>query len=139
MRCNRSKSSVMLLQPSKTYGSVKVIMNPADGNTVARGKSECPKCSGMVSTFITQISTVTVRRAVACVGRKSWFVDMRAPAAHVCGLGSCRDKHQRRAQNHNRHTIAHLGPPDDVDQEKTMLQSWQPSQQCCWSVPEKAR
>ena len=27
---------------------------------MARGKSECPRCSGMVSTFTTQISTVTV-------------------------------------------------------------------------------
>ena len=41
----------------KTHGSIKVIMNPAGGNIVARGKSECPKCSGMVRTFITQIST----------------------------------------------------------------------------------
>ena len=44
----------MLLQP------VKVIMNPAGGNIVARGKFEGPKCGGMVSTFINQISTVTV-------------------------------------------------------------------------------
>ena len=44
----------------ETYGSVKVIMNPADGNIVARGKSECPKRGGMVSTFIAKISTVTV-------------------------------------------------------------------------------
>ena len=39
---------------------IKIMMNPAGGNIVARGKSEGPKCSGMVSTFITQISTVTV-------------------------------------------------------------------------------
>ena len=44
----------------KTHGSVKVMMNPAGCNIVARSESECPKCSGMVSTFITQISTVTV-------------------------------------------------------------------------------
>ena len=44
----------------KTHGSVKMIVNPAGGNIVARGKSECPKRSGMVSTFISQISTVTV-------------------------------------------------------------------------------
>ena len=50
----------MLLQPLKTHGSVKVMTNPAGGNVVAGGKSECPKCNGMVSTFITQISTETV-------------------------------------------------------------------------------
>ena len=47
----------------RTHGTVKVKKKkkkPAGGNIVARGKSECPKCSGMVSTFITQISTVTV-------------------------------------------------------------------------------
>ena len=44
----------------KTHGSVKVIANPAGGNIAARGKSECPKRSGVVSTFITQISIVTV-------------------------------------------------------------------------------
>ena len=43
----------------KSRRSIKVIMNPAGGNIVARGKSECHKCSGMVSTFITQISTGT--------------------------------------------------------------------------------
>ena len=44
----------------RTHGSVKVIINPAGGNIVARGKSEGPKCGGMVSTFITQIPSVTV-------------------------------------------------------------------------------
>ena len=34
-------------------------MNPAGDSIVTRCKSEGPKCSGMVSTFITQISTVT--------------------------------------------------------------------------------
>ena len=44
----------------KTHGRTKVMMNPAGGNIVARDKSESPKCGGMVSTFITQISTMTV-------------------------------------------------------------------------------
>ena len=44
----------------KTHGSVKVIMNLAGGNIVARGESECAKCSGMVSTFVTMISNVTI-------------------------------------------------------------------------------
>ena len=44
----------------KTHGCVKVIMNPSGGNIMARGKAECPKCGGMVSTFITQIPSVTV-------------------------------------------------------------------------------
>ena len=39
--------------------SSTVIMNTAGGNIVARCKSEGPKCSGIVSSFITQISTVT--------------------------------------------------------------------------------
>ena len=42
------------------HGCVKVLMNPAGGNVVVRGKAERPKCSGMVSTFRTQISTMTV-------------------------------------------------------------------------------
>ena len=44
----------------KTRGCIKVLVNPAGGNVMVRGKAEGPKCSGMVSTFITQISTVTV-------------------------------------------------------------------------------
>ena len=39
---------------------IKIMMSPTSGNVVARGKSECPKSSSMVSTFITQIPTVTV-------------------------------------------------------------------------------
>ena len=49
----------MLLQPSK-HKSDKVMMNPACGNVMTRGESECAFCSGMVSTFVTQISTVTI-------------------------------------------------------------------------------
>ena len=63
MRCNRSKTSVMLLQPSKHTEASKLLLIQGGGNIVAGGKSECPKCSGMVSTFITQTSTVTVRVA----------------------------------------------------------------------------
>ena len=34
--------------------------NPACGDVMARDEPKCAKCSGTVSTFITQISTVTV-------------------------------------------------------------------------------
>ena len=44
----------------KTHGSVKAVMNPACGNTVTRGESECAKCSGMGSLFDAQIPTVTI-------------------------------------------------------------------------------
>ena len=44
----------------KTHRSVKVMMDPARGNVVARSDSECAKCSGMISTFVTQISTMTI-------------------------------------------------------------------------------
>ena len=60
MCCNRSKNVADVVTAIKTHGSVKVMMNPAGGNIVARGKSECPKCGGMVSTFITQIPSVIV-------------------------------------------------------------------------------
>ena len=43
----------------QTYRCVKVITNPAGGNVVARDKAECPRCGGIVSTFITQIPSVT--------------------------------------------------------------------------------
>ena len=44
----------------KTHRSVKVMMNPACGNVVVRSESKCAKCSGMISTFVTQISTMTI-------------------------------------------------------------------------------
>ena len=43
----------------KTHRSVNVMMNPACGNVVVRDESKCAKCSGMISTFVTQISTKT--------------------------------------------------------------------------------
>ena len=65
-RCIRSnvlqsfQDFVNVVAAIKTHGSFKVITNPAGGNTVPGRRSECPKCSGVVRTFITQISTVTV-------------------------------------------------------------------------------
>ena len=49
-----------ILTAIKTYRSVKVMMNPEGGNVVVRDESECAKCSGMISTFVTQISTMTI-------------------------------------------------------------------------------
>ena len=83
----------------KTHGSVKVITNPAGGNVVARGKTEGPKCIGMVRTFITQIYTVTVHvlhgepkpvlgawhRPLTCKSsctcERAWIVSKQTPAA----------------------------------------------------------
>ena len=50
---------MLLLTTITTGRCVKVMTNPASGNIVVRGKAEGPKCGGMASTFITQISTVT--------------------------------------------------------------------------------
>ena len=45
----------------KTYRSVKVLTSPACGNVVVTDEPKCAKCSGMVSAFVTQIPTMTVR------------------------------------------------------------------------------
>ena len=72
-------------------------MNPAGGNIVARCKSECPKCSGMVSTFITQVSTVTKNvlhgEVVVCVGH-GWHRLLTCERhLHMCaGLDRALDK-----------------------------------------------
>ena len=50
----------MLLQPSKQTEGIKVMTSPACGIVVVRDESKCAKCSGMVSAFVTQISTVTI-------------------------------------------------------------------------------
>ena len=101
------------------------MMNPAGGNVVARSKAEGPKCSGMVNTFITQISTGTVHVLQGdpkCVERISWTVDMQVPAAHEYEPGSCPSKHQQHAEN-NKYTIARREPLDLVNKERITLQS----------------
>ena len=44
----------------ETHSSVKVMMNPSCGNVVVRDEPKCAKCIGMISTFITQISTMAI-------------------------------------------------------------------------------
>ena len=66
----------------RIFGKVKFLQI----QRLARSKTQCPQCSGMVTTFITQMSTVTVHvlhGEPSCVGRNSRTVDMRAPVAHV--------------------------------------------------------
>ena len=51
MCCNRYQ---------ETHRSVKIMMKPACGNVVIRDESKCAKCSDMISTFVTQICTMTI-------------------------------------------------------------------------------
>ena len=50
----------MLLQEPKTGRGIKVVTNPACSKVMIGHKAECPKCGGMISTFITQVSGVAV-------------------------------------------------------------------------------
>ena len=77
----------MLLKSSKHTEASKLLRIQRAGNIVARGESESPKCSGMVSTLITKTTIVTVHvlygEPGVCVGRIARTFDMRVPAAHV--------------------------------------------------------
>ena len=44
----------------ETFGSDKVVSSPTRSDIVARSESECAKCSGTGSTFVSQIPIVTV-------------------------------------------------------------------------------
>ena len=78
----------------------------------------------MVSTFITKIPIVTVHvlhgEPWPVIDSMSWTVDMRAPPAHVCGLGSYPDKLQQRVWNHKRYTT-HPGLQDMRTKERQCL------------------
>ena len=111
------------------------MMNPAGGNTVARGKSEGPKCGGKVSTFITQISSVTVH---VLHGEPKFVLSAyHGPLTSECQLHMCTSLDRSQANtlhvgNHNKYTSARHEPLDRVDQERITLQSWQSSPQFCW-------
>ena len=65
----------------KAHGCVIVLTG---GNVVVRGKAEGPKCSGMVSTFITQISTHSMDRwhaNASCTCVRAWIVPKQTPTA----------------------------------------------------------
>ena len=145
MSCNRSKTSVMLLQPLKHTEASKLWwiqpvatlwleVRPTVPSAAAWSEHSFPRFP------LWPYTCCTVSRI--CVDRKSWTVHMRLPAAHAYEPGSCPSKHQQHADNHNKYTTAHHGLLDhEEDQENLMLQSWQSFRRCCWSVraPEKAR
>ena len=117
------------------------MMNPAGGNVVVRGNAEGPKCSGMVSTFITQITTVTVH--VLHGEPKFALSENHGPLTCECQLHMRTSLDRAQANTSSmlriilKKTTAHPGPLDHEDQGKTMLQSWQSFRLCCWSVLRK--
>ena len=78
----------------ETHSSVKVLMNPSCGNVVTRDEPKCAKCSSMISTFVTQVSTMTIhvlhgepQSALMLVQAahewRAWIVPKQIPAACI--------------------------------------------------------
>ena len=121
----------------KIYGSVKVIMNPACGNVVTRCESECAKCSGMVSTFITQISTVTVHvlhgEPNPVLGSKHGSLTCERQLHMWTTMDRAQANTSSMLRIITKYTVDRREPLDHVDQERTTLQSRQSFQRCCWN------
>ena len=138
MLCNLSKISLMLLLTTITTGRcVKVMTNPASGNIVVRGKAEGPKCSGMVSTFIAQISTVTVH--VLHGESKFALSENHGSLTRECQLNMCTSLDRAQA---NTSSVLRIKLDTRLlitgcwtmrSKKRQMLQSWQSFQRCCQS------
>ena len=82
--------------------------NPMFSKFMIGHKAECPKCGGMIGTFIPQVPGVAVQ-AETCAVRLASTADTQVPPGHACGLEPCPNSHQQHFWSQNKNTNSHHG------------------------------